>query len=78
MPPSTDALIISVWFTAEHSLYTIRLEPVHHQVIPFRVQIIITSVNTEVSAPHPEVQSCYKSESEVAQSCLTLCRLHGL
>ena len=26
MPPSTDALIISVWFTAEHSLYTIRLD----------------------------------------------------
>ena len=40
MPPSTDTLIISVWFTAEHSLYTIRLEPVHHQVIPFHVQIL--------------------------------------
>ena len=40
MPPSTDTLIISVWFNAEHSLYTIRLEPVHHQVIPFHVQIL--------------------------------------
>ena len=40
MPPSTDALIISVWFTADHSLYNIKLEPVHHQVISFHVQIL--------------------------------------
>lgn len=59
MSTSTDAHIISVWFTAEHLFCTIRLKPVHHGMIHFHVQIL----NSVVLAPHPEVQSYYSSNS---------------